>query len=649
MRKRSFVAFGLGALAAAGCVSVVAANLPPATFGLPALPDKVPWTGTAPLRADDEFDFVVVTDRTGDHRDGVFEEEMPPKVNLVRPEFVVSVGDLIEGYTDDRAQLSKEWDEIETAVGKLAMPFFYVPGNHDMSNAVMAEVWQSRFGPSYYHFTYKGVLFLALNSELFGLVHDPKTPLPGPWKQAEQMEYVERVLRENANARWTFVLVHQPLWDVPKVQAQGSAAPPMPQINADWLKVEELLGDRPYTVFAGHYHRYTLHTRNDRQFITLATTGGGSELRGTPFGEFDHVAHVTLTKDGPVIANLRLDGILPSDVVTEEQRALVLSLARAIQAEPFTGDARAFSTGTARFSVANSGRRPLTVRGRFVGNAQLEADAKPLVATVAPGQVASLELPVRTKSAHAYATLAPARVEWTLATTAPDGAPLEVAAESVVMPEAPFSLARTAGTITVDGDLADWGPLAFDVREPAEIKGHGTHRGPADASFRFDARQDADALYVAVQVRDDSIVASRDRIAREQDHVTLHLDVRPDPARSKNMDYFVARRSGETAQVINVWVTLKQPKPDPILDLFSGGTPPGIRTAARRTSDGYVAEIAVPEALLDERRGGTWDAARINLTVTDFDAAEKDHTELSWRPSRYGVNAVAGSGTFVRQ
>ncbi|TFG92422.1 MAG: metallophosphoesterase, partial [Myxococcales bacterium] len=48
----------------------------------------------------------MVTDRTGGPRDGIFESAMP-RINLVRPEFVVSVGDLIEGYTDDPAVIGK--------------------------------------------------------------------------------------------------------------------------------------------------------------------------------------------------------------------------------------------------------------------------------------------------------------------------------------------------------------------------------------------------------------------------------------------------------------------------------------------------------------------------------------------------------------
>jgi hypothetical protein len=45
----------------------------------------------------------------------------------------------------------------------------------------------------------------------------------------------------------------------------------------------------------------------------LATTGGGSALRGPIFGQFDHVLWVTMTDDGPVMANLMLDGIFDKD------------------------------------------------------------------------------------------------------------------------------------------------------------------------------------------------------------------------------------------------------------------------------------------------------------------------------------------------
>ncbi len=649
MQKRSLGLFALGAAAAIGCVATLAAKLPLASFELPALTGPTPWTASTPLREESDFDFAVVTDRTGEHRDGVFEDVMPPKVNLVRPEFVMSVGDLIEGYTEDRAQLAREWDGIEAATAKLAMPFFYVPGNHDMSNAVMAEVWKERFGPSYYHFVYKDVLFLALNSELFGLVHKPTESLPGPWKQAEQLAYVEKVLRENAEVRWTFVFIHQPLWDVPKIPLPGQVT--APRMKPDWLRVEQLLGDRPYTVFAGHYHRYTEHVRNNRQFITLATTGGGSDLRGTTFGEFDQVARVSMTSAGPVIANLRLDGILPHDVVTDAQRALVLALPRAIVQEPLAGDADAFRSGIARFSIANDGEHALAVSGRALGSRQLDAGDVTLSATVEPGGVANLELPIRARSLAAYEAAEPARVEWTLATTGPNGAPLSIETESIVLPDKSFALRRASGAIAADADLVDWAPLTFRVRAPGELEGHGDYDGAADASFAFDVRHDDAGVHFAVQVRDDDVVSMPSRTLREQDHVVINLDARPEAERNKNMEYLAARLSGELQKQITAFCGVQEkPVADPILALFAPTTGKAkISCAARRTSEGYAVEVTIPGSQLDDRRGARWDALRVNVAIADFDGEGVNHNVISWRPSRFGANAVAGSGTFVRQ
>jgi hypothetical protein len=637
MRQRSLVGLAAALGTAVGCGALLAVRPggAPEPIAAPAPQGPVPWTSLAPLREPEEFRFVVVTDRTGEHRDGVFESAMP-RINLVRPEFVVSVGDLIEGYTEDPLVLDREWDEIEAAVATLQMPFFYAPGNHDMSNAVMAEAWHARFGPSYYHFSYRGVLFVVLNSELFGMVHDPKTPLPGPWTQAGQMAWLERVLAENAGARWTFVFLHQPLWD---------AKEPGP----DWLRVEELLGQRPYTVFAGHYHRYTQHLRNDRQLITLATTGGGSRLRGTAWGEFDHVAQVSMTAGGPVIANLRLDGILAADVVTADRRRVVERLARAVATEPLLGSGDVFPGGTARYRIENEGAQPLSVRGLPQRGRDLEPDLRPIEIRVAPREVASVAVPVRPRSPHRYEALAPTPVRWTLATEDASGGRVEIETQSLILPEKRFRMRRAPAGIAVDGDLAEWGRLAFEVEEPAEVVGHGRYRGPEDASFRFDVRWDELALYAAVDVRDDSIVVGQERSAREQDNVILSVDARPDPERSENQGRIAAIRSGVMAKLLNVMATLEEPRRDGVIALFAGPTPEGVRFAAFRTPAGFAAEIAIPRDLLDERRGAAWDAVRLNVSVTDFDAGEPDHVTLAWRPSRFGERAIPGSGTFVRR
>ena len=43
-------------------------------------------------------------------------------------------------------------------------------------------------------------------------------------------------------------------------------------------EIEDLLIDRPYTVFAGHNHRYLQTEKQGRNYYILGTTGGGSRL-----------------------------------------------------------------------------------------------------------------------------------------------------------------------------------------------------------------------------------------------------------------------------------------------------------------------------------------------------------------------------------
>ena len=62
-------------------------------------------------------------------------------------------------------------------------------------------------------------------------------------------------------------------------------------------------------MFAGHRHNYKRFERNGKLYYQLATTGGASQLRGVAQGEFDHIVWVTMKDDGPVLANLMLDGI----------------------------------------------------------------------------------------------------------------------------------------------------------------------------------------------------------------------------------------------------------------------------------------------------------------------------------------------------
>ena len=250
--------------------------------------ENKPWTYEHVNDHKNKFNFVVVTDRTGGERKGIWQKGID-KINLMQPAFVVSVGDLINGYTKDLEKINNEWEEFNSLVKKLEMPFFYVAGNHDYTNEVMENEWFKRFGSDYYHFLYKNILFICLNSE------HGYTALKNPDLGEEQVKFVEKILKKNTNVDWTMIFMHQPLW--------------LKESGKNWLKVENLLKGRDHSVFTGHHHKYKLHQRNKNDYFVLATMGGGSELRGIEYGEFDHFMFITMTERGPYFSNLMLDGI----------------------------------------------------------------------------------------------------------------------------------------------------------------------------------------------------------------------------------------------------------------------------------------------------------------------------------------------------
>src|SRR5262245_8795523 len=108
----------LGVCAAAGVLIAVAAvsmSQGPSSSSSPELKieveDKNPWTNLRLNNDPREFRFAIVSDRTGGHRPQVFSKAVE-RLNLLQPEFVVSVGDLIEGYTEEKEKMEAQWKEF---------------------------------------------------------------------------------------------------------------------------------------------------------------------------------------------------------------------------------------------------------------------------------------------------------------------------------------------------------------------------------------------------------------------------------------------------------------------------------------------------------------------------------------------------------
>ena len=425
---------------------------------LPQTNGATPWTHQAVLDPTDKFQFAIVSDRNGGMRPGVFADAVR-KLNLLQPEFVMSVGDLIPGYTEDAAELKAQWDEIEGIIGRLGMRYFHLAGNHDVTNPLARQEWARRFGPTYYDFVYRNTLFLVLDSEEGG----------SPSISPAQAAYVKRTLAQHPDVRWTFVFMHNPLWTGPDPAAVG------------WDAVEQMLAGRPHTVFAGHVHRYTKYVRNGYDYIVLATTGADSNLTGARDGLFDEVVWVTMTPDGPSIANLDLSGIYDKDVLTDAGDVLRGKFAQStVTLAPIAAQPGPFAGGTTELRVTNAGASPMTFSAAFNANRSLRPDPEVFDLSVPPGETATRAVRVAPAGAVQVGEAPPLQLAWTASADVGGRQPVSVSNTCSLGVDAPLDCPRRRAPVKVDGRLDDWPDLPLECTAPQEVqyrRGHVVRPG----------------------------------------------------------------------------------------------------------------------------------------------------------------------------
>lgn len=582
-----------------------------------------PWTDAAYNDIPGSFRFAIVCDRTGGNRAGVFPDALH-KAALLEPEFVMSVGDFIEGYDEDGPAIDREWDGIMSEIeANLPVRFYFVPGNHDIhwkekTGLVSQEKWIERFGRSYYHFVYKNVLFLCLNTE------DP----PPSSVSAEQCAYFKTALEENAGVAWTCIFMHKPLWD--DANAKG------------WPEFEALLEGRPYTVFAGHRHNYAKHEHDKRNYYVLATSGGGNALRGEAFGEFDQIVWVTMTPEGPRLSNLLLDGIRDDAPTTKQSVAFAEALAQAgvVRVEPLTAALDSYKGGSARLRFKNPLSVPIRIAADIAPNHLMNAAPSRVEVEIPPHGDSSAELQVRVDAPIKAAALHPLPLEWRAEALTQSGPPVSVDGRMGICIATPAVCTLPTEPINVDGSLSEWPALPWQCYEAAEISGtHYLWSGPGDASFRFSVQDDGANLHMGVQVQDDIITLNPGRESWKQDGLRIYIDARDLPPADR------ARPSKEFEDFLLVALS-----PGDGQTLYSPEKlPQGLNAVCGNIPGGYSLEVSIPSKYLDGIAGDTWKSVRINVCLTDVDGGPLDpRTHLWWQPEWGRPNDNPESGCFQR-
>lgn len=105
----------------------------------------------------------------------------------------------------------------------------------------------------------------------------------------------------------------------------------------EWFDFETAnLVQRKYTVFAGDWHTYLHVRRHGHDYYALGVAGGASgngygggdmkkreKLLGREYGDLEHVMWVTMTREGPIITNIELSGIVDHDYLDQRNTKCV--------------------------------------------------------------------------------------------------------------------------------------------------------------------------------------------------------------------------------------------------------------------------------------------------------------------------------------
>jgi hypothetical protein len=254
-------------------------NSEPAEMPDGALMHEREWSGGA-----DKFTFAILGDKTGGGYDNwpIFDRSVE-EINRLRPDFVIMVGDHVQGFTAHRGQLLEEWVEFREHAGVLDVPLLSVPGNHDYAFDEGERWWNEEKGRPYYDFRYNGVHFVMLNTDQEW--ENRQSGEPEKLFGDVQTQWVTETLAAATDARHTFVFMHKPAWT-------ENHNP------AEWAPIEDALGDRPYTVIAGHWHNLVYERRGDHNYIVHSATGAGLDPHPVKeLGDFHHYTMVTVESD----------------------------------------------------------------------------------------------------------------------------------------------------------------------------------------------------------------------------------------------------------------------------------------------------------------------------------------------------------------
>jgi len=207
-----------------------------------------------------DFRFSILGDRTGGPTPEVY-GRVWREVDLMHPDFVINVGDTIQGGGDDVAP--GQWAELRPLWERYNhYPLYFTPGNHDVFSDTSRALYEQQSGrKSYYSFNYQDAHFTVLDNSRTTELSE------------EQLQFLEKDLEAHPNQRPKFIFFHKPFWIVPLRMGSG-------EFRLHQLAVKHGVEH----IISGHGHQFVRMTRDGVTYMEVGSSGGGIS-RGLRLGQ----------------------------------------------------------------------------------------------------------------------------------------------------------------------------------------------------------------------------------------------------------------------------------------------------------------------------------------------------------------------------